>query len=183
MEARSRMKLISSSDPGLLGSRPSSWPETSCPGTSGFPPQRWSLFVQAATSLTFSLLKEGSKCHSPAFWNQMAYQEDMVCLVFRAEDMPAGILASIWAGWTERILWSGTCRLSCAWCCQEAQWPFLGPKVLLSLQEPFILQSPLWKSRPGAPLFLLMGLISLLQVLQVHSSGTHDFKNRPLHGS
>jgi len=34
----------------------------------------------------------------------MAYQEDMVCLVFRAEDIPADILASIWAGWAERIL-------------------------------------------------------------------------------
>lgn len=79
MEARSRMKLISSFDLELSGSRPSSWPETSCPGTFGFPPQRWSLLGQAATFLTFSLLKEGS--HIPAFWNQMAYQEDMVCLV------------------------------------------------------------------------------------------------------
>ena len=37
--------------------------------------------------------------------------------------------------------WSDTCLLSCVWCCQKAQWPFLGCKVLLSPREPFLKKS------------------------------------------
>lgn len=153
MEARLRMKPISSSDPGLSGSRPNSWPDTSCPGTSGFPSIEVVL-VWTSRHLSYLLIK-GSKCHNPTLWNQVAFQEDMVCLIFRAEDIPADILGSIWAGWAERILWSSTCRLSCAWCFQEAQWPFLGSKVVLSPQEPFIQQSPLLEKQSWDPLILV----------------------------